>query len=659
MTISGFLAAFFRDENENLHLRAFKPKGQPDSPDNRPLKFVTSRAELAGDRKLQGSLQEANKTRGIYFVVNSGGDCDDDITRFNGWFAEDDTRSIAEQHARLDSAPIQPAIRVETRKSVHAYWLIKGQCSEVEWRDVQARLIGYFGGDANIKNPSRVMRLPGLDHLHLNGNGVERKKVTVHTFEPERRYTVAQMCDAFPMLNPAIASHKNHARNLKPFKYNEDRHEELCQRIMNRGRQNSKGKWDARCLAHNGNGTTGLVFFPASGAVKCNAVPACDYFSILAAEGLPIDHLPSREFVRKNPPKGGAVKTKVCTATELLAREFPEPRWAVHNLIPEGVTIFAAPPKVGKTWAGLGFAVAVASGGRALGAIPVQIGDALYLGLEDGAKRLRDRLRLMLGGYSVPDRLFLAFTWPRFDEGGLEEIEGWLKDHPQTRLIIIDTLKRVRPVEHQRERIYNSDYDAIGPLGDLARKYGVAVVVIHHTRKMSSPDPLDLVSGSLGLTGAADGVLVLKRARGAADATLHATGRDFEDQEIALKWDKEVMSWRLLGDAAEFKRSNERQEVIALLRKSDPLTPKAVSELLGRQHAATKKLLWTMARDGDLRVDAKGGYSLPRNSGNSGNPSASRHPDGCAVTAVTEVFPEELPNVITPADLPTSVEATE
>lgn len=294
MTISGFLSAFFSDDNEPLHLRAFKPKGEPGTPHNCPLKFVTSRAELAGDRKLQGSLQGVNKTRGVYFVVNSGGDCDDDITRFNGWFAEDDTRSIAEQHARLDSAPIQPAIRVETRKSVHAYWPIGGPCSKVEWRDIQARLIGYFGGDPQIKNPSRVMRLPGFDHLHLNGNGVERKKVTVHTFEPERRYTVVQMREAFPSLVTENTSDRYTCFSTGPFHYHEDRHEELSQRIMSRGRRNSRGNWEAPCFAHNGKGKTGLVYFPG-GAVTCNSNPKCDYFAILRAEGLPDGHLPPRD----------------------------------------------------------------------------------------------------------------------------------------------------------------------------------------------------------------------------------------------------------------------------------------------------------------------------------------------------------------------------
>jgi hypothetical protein len=141
------------------------------------------------------------------------------------------------------------------------------------------------------------------------------------------------------------------------------------------------------------------------------------------------------------------------------------------------------------------------------------------------------------------------------------------------------------------------------------------VLVVHHTRKMDSEDPLDLVSGSLGLTGAADGVLVLKRARGQADATLHATGRDFEDKEIALRWDTEVIGWRMLGDAAEFKRSSERRDIIALLKaQNKSLPPKAISDISGRDRVSTRKLLSRMARDGELNVDSKGGYSLPTKS---------------------------------------------
>jgi hypothetical protein len=359
--------AAFREYNEPLHFRAFKPKKAADTAENRPQMWTTTLFDLSQNSALQKELRTKNQHCGIYFVVNAGGDTDASITRYTAWFVENDSLTIEDQHKKLDASPLLPSIRNETKKSVHAFWLVGGDCSKDQWIDVQSsRLIPFFNGDPKIKNPARVMRVPGFDHLHLNGNGLEKKKVTVHTFEPSRRYTLAQMLEAFPAPPPENVAHGEQALTSGPFEYHEDRHAELCQRIMSRGKRNSKGKWDARAICHGG------------------------------------------------------------------------------------------------------------------------------------------------------------------------------KEHPQARLIVVDTLKRVRPVEHLKERIYNTDYDAVGPLGDLARKYGVAVVVIHHTRKMYSPDPLDLVSGSLGLTGAADGVLVLKRARGEADATLHATGRDYEDKEIALKFDKEI-----------------------------------------------------------------------------------------------------------------------
>jgi len=133
---------------------------------------------------------------------------------------------------------------------------------------------------------------------------------------------------------------------------------------------------------------------------------------------------------------------------------------------------------------------------------------------------------------------------------------------------------------------------------------------VHHTRKQEAIDHLDLVSGSTGLTGAADGILILKRARGDSDATLTANGRDFPDTELALKFDPELCDWRALGDAAEFRLSNERKEVLALLKTSGPVTPKNAAELLGREYRSTKKLLWTMAKDGEVHADSKGCYSL-------------------------------------------------
>jgi hypothetical protein len=196
--LSDWLAAFFSNPGERVCLRAIKAKGLPDSPENRPAMLSVSIPELATDKQLQDSLRKLNTTHGIYFVPNAGGNTDAEIYRFNAVFCENDSLPIAEQHTRLDAAPLRTSTRVETRKSVHAYYFLNGDCSEDQWRDLQGRLIAYFDGDRSIRNPARLMRLPFFQHLSLNGDGsLHRKRVELVQFEPSLRYTVAELMAAF------------------------------------------------------------------------------------------------------------------------------------------------------------------------------------------------------------------------------------------------------------------------------------------------------------------------------------------------------------------------------------------------------------------------------------------------------------------------------
>jgi AAA domain len=245
-----------------------------------------------------------------------------------------------------------------------------------------------------------------------------------------------------------------------------------------------------------------------------------------------------------------AVPTILCeTAANLLARNFPEPKWAVGGLLSEGATVFAGAPKVGKSFMALGLAISIASGGMALSSIPVEQGDVLYLALEDGDKRMQKRLKTMLCGGRVPERLNFAYKCPRLDEGGLEGIGGWLQEHPEARLIVVDTLKRIRPQEHRIKRIYDNDYDAVSPLNDLAQQHGVSILIVHHTNKSNgNEDWFDSISGSLGLSGAVDNAMLLKRSRVRQDGTLLVGGRDIEDKELAVEFDGVINGWKLLGD---------------------------------------------------------------------------------------------------------------
>jgi hypothetical protein len=301
---------------------------------------------------------------------------------------------------------------------------------------------------------------------------------------------------------------------------------------------------------------------------------------------------------------------RITTAQKILETEYPEPRWAVKGLIPQGVTFIAGPPKLGKSIFALNIAVAVAEGGRALSHFEVEPGSVLVLALEDGERRIQARLRQLTGG-KVSSRLEIATEWPRLDQGGLEAIDAWIALHPDARLILVDTLKMIRPTTNGHNRnAYDVDYEAIQPLTKIASQR-VPLCIIHHTRKAIAEDPLATVSGSYGLTGAADGVLVLNRRRNRSDATLSVIGRDVEEQELALEFKPEICLWSVLGKADDVKRSNERQDILDLFAQSgEPMAPGAIAELLDKPGNAVRFLLFKMKEAGEIKLFGSR-YQLP------------------------------------------------
>ncbi len=308
-------------------------------------------------------------------------------------------------------------------------------------------------------------------------------------------------------------------------------------------------------------------------------------------------------------------------AVELLAAEFPEPRWAVPGLVAEGLTLFVGAPKVGKSWAAWNLAVAIACGGIAFGKIPVEAGDVLYLALEDTGRRLQSRLRKVLAGDAPPERLTVSTTCSTLGNGGAEEIGGWLTAHPDARLVIVDVFARIRGRSGPQSSAYESDYGPMSVLKDLADTHGVAILVVHHTRKADAEDFLDVVSGTQGLAGAADCIVVLKRSRGTADGVLHVTGRDVEEAEYALTFSAELGAWQMLdGPAADYSLGDTRQRILRYVRDSRSATPKQVAEALKLDHDLAKQTCYRMSKAGQLDTDGRGTYLSP-------------------VTPVTEVSP--------------------
>jgi hypothetical protein len=311
---------------------------------------------------------------------------------------------------------------------------------------------------------------------------------------------------------------------------------------------------------------------------------------------------------------------RILTAADIMAEELPTVRWAVPEIIPEGVTLLAGKPKMGKSWMALGLCVAVATGGRALGTIDVEQGEALYLALEDNKRRLHNRLGKLLEDRPAPQNLHISTEWRRLNEGGTELLNDWVAIHPNVRLVIVDTLARFNPQSSGRRNDYDEDRAAVDPLGPIAADHNVAIVLVHHLRETESDDPLDMITGSVGLTSGVDGALVLKRQRGRADAFLHVDGRDIENpHELALKFDPEAATWTVVGDAEEYRISEGRKAILDVLMNVDePLGPMEITDRLNARGVdmkcgAVREMLSQMVKDGQVKNLGRGQYVHPDN----------------------------------------------
>lgn len=317
--------------------------------------------------------------------------------------------------------------------------------------------------------------------------------------------------------------------------------------------------------------------------------------------------------LRATAPKPANDNTARSTAIDgeaLLAMEFEPVRYVVPGYIAEGLTILGGRPKLGKSWLALDFGIAVATGGVSLGTT-CQQGDAIYLALEDNQRRLRDRLRTVLPKASRPDlsRLTLETEAPKVNAGLIARLDTWRTGVADPRLAIIDTFAMVRPARGKQQDSYAADYEALSPLQRWASEHNIALVVVTHVRKMEADDPLEMISGTNGLTGAADSILVLNRT--ADGPKLYGRGRDIEEIEKALRF--EAGRWSVLGDVADAKRSDERRAVIEAMATGHK-SPGEIAKSIGKPVPSVQYLLGKMVAAGEAEKSKYGLYTLPSES---------------------------------------------
>ncbi len=237
---------------------------------------------------------------------------------------------------------------------------------------------------------------------------------------------------------------------------------------------------------------------------------------------------------------------KMYSSEYIMNTQMKPIEYCVDGLISQGLFILAGAPKVGKSWLALDMCLSIAKREKVLGKA-TSCGHAVYLSLEDSLIRLQNRLYELTDDPS--DNLHFAIMAESISNGLPEQIEYCRKRFDDLKIVVIDTLQKVR---NESESSYSSDYKELSVLKSLADKLGIAIVLVHHTRKCSDSDPFNMISGSTGLSGCVDGSMVLiESKRGSRKAKLHCVGRDIENQEINVVF--ENSRWKVSDDIKNVK----------------------------------------------------------------------------------------------------------
>ena len=237
--------------------------------------------------------------------------------------------------------------------------------------------------------------------------------------------------------------------------------------------------------------------------------------------------------------------------------------FCVETLIPKGVCILGGAPKVGKSWLALDLCIRVAKG-EPLWDLPTRKGTTLYLALEDSIDDLQDRAYMLTD--DIPHEAHFAVTAEKLNSGLCDQIVSFVTEHPDTVLVVIDTFQVVR--SRSSRAGYAGEYAEIRKLKELADRFGMTILLVHHLRKQGDSDPLNRISGSSALTGATDGVYVLtQKDRNGNDADLICAGRRIRKREMQLRL--ENGHWELLADslgAPDHSLPEELQKLVAFIR---------------------------------------------------------------------------------------------
>ncbi len=293
------------------------------------------------------------------------------------------------------------------------------------------------------------------------------------------------------------------------------------------------------------------------------------------------------------------------TVRKIMATEYKKIKWAVEGIIPEGLTVLAGRPKFGKSWLMLGLGYAIATGQLAWSYGKTTGGNVYYLALEDSERRIKDRVLSMEGYFDTYPENFHIFTeFPRIGNGFVEEIDRLVTNDKNPGLIIVDTLQKIRPLSGKNSKnLYQSEYEDYEMLQRLAIQRGVPIVTVHHTRKAGNKkevaNPMDEISGSSGIQGVADTLIVCTR--DGNKGVMHVTGREVDEQSYPMEFIKFNMTWKL--SAPEEQQIDVGPMVLSdWFKTHDSITARKAAEIFKISQRTAKRNLNKLEEDKKLRI---------------------------------------------------------
>lgn len=298
----------------------------------------------------------------------------------------------------------------------------------------------------------------------------------------------------------------------------------------------------------------------------------------------------------------------VLSVPEICNMKLEPLKWVIEGVIPlEGVTMLTSPPKSGKSILALNIIIENAVKPKILNYFkPVSAFDTLYIDLEGNRRRTKTHVMNLLGNMPFPPSVSVVYKWPRIADGGLSKLYDYAEYHSDTKLFVIDTYGKIQIGSKNQAASgysYKKDVEEIDTFSKFCEKMRVSVMLIHHTKKTESDDWVSMVSGTYGISGSVDTLLLLKRKKGEFQATLCVTGRDVEEKQYKLNTNMSKQRMSVIGEETDEGvelTDTQRDIVICLQAFGEPKSPQEIANVVGKTVGSVKRLLANMVEDGKV-----------------------------------------------------------